>query len=172
MFRLAVDYEQLVYKMIDFLVEEKSTHVLLIPHVLGSEDSLESDVRACQAVFAQLCRKHAGKLGLLRGTYSYDQLKYVTGRCTFFAGARMHGCIGALSQCVPAVSLAYSDKFAGLTEAIGFDELVADLRQMNAEEVLQRLNQAYERRQIIRSRLAEKIPAIKHAIRNALNTIS
>jgi polysaccharide pyruvyl transferase WcaK-like protein len=171
MFRLSVDYEELVGRMIEFLIEQKSAHVLLIPHVFGSGASIESDVRACQTVFSRLREKYAEKLGLLRGEYSYDQLKYVIGRCDFFTGARMHACIGAISQCVPTVPLAYSDKFAGMMEAIGFGDLVADPRRMNAEEILQILNQVYEKRHMIRSRLAVKIPAVKHSIRTALDAV-
>jgi polysaccharide pyruvyl transferase WcaK-like protein len=171
MFGLNLDYGHLVDRMIEYLAEEKGAHVLLVPHVFGAGDSLESDVRACETVFGRLREKHVGKVGLLRGDYSYDQIKYVIGRCGFFTGARMHACIGAISQCIPAVPLAYSGKFAGMMQAIGFDDLVADPRRMNEEEILGMLGSAYDQRAAIQSRLEAKMPAVKASIRGALDDV-
>ena len=46
-------------------------------------------------------------------------MKYLIGQCDFFVGSRMHSCIAAVSQCVPAVSIAYSDKFIGVMATLG-----------------------------------------------------
>jgi colanic acid/amylovoran biosynthesis protein len=172
MFGLKADYEELVRRMIEFLIERKSAHVLLIPHVFGPPISSESDASACEIIFKRLRSKYEGRIGLLRGEYSHDQLKHVIGRCMFFTGARMHACIGAISQSVPTVPVAYSDKFAGMMQAIGFGDLVVDPRRMNTDEILQILDDVYERREAVRSRLAEKMPSVKESIRTALTIVS
>jgi len=38
--------------------------------------------------------------------YGPSETKFLIGHCDFFVGARMHACIAAVSQYVPAVTLA------------------------------------------------------------------
>ncbi len=172
MFGLKTDYAELVRRQIEMLIEEKAATVLLIPHVLSPPGSLESDCGACETVFEELRHKHAGKIGVLRGSYAYDEIKHIIGRCDFFVGARMHACIGAISQSIPAVSVAYSDKFAGVMHVIGCEGLVVDPRRMDEGEMLAVLGSAYDRRAQIRSQLAERMGVVKLAIRNALNDVA
>ena len=172
MFGLTMDYGQLVREMIEYLIEQESATVLLVPHVRGDRSSMESDVGACEAVFEELQRRYPGRIGLARGDYSYDEIKHVIGLCSFFVGARMHACIGALSQCVPTVPVAYSDKFVGMMQAIGFEDLVVDPRHLNTKEILQALHGVYQQRHVVKERLGEKIPQVKHSIRTALATVA
>ena len=44
-------------------------------------------------------------------------------------GSRMHACLNAISVGVPAVPLAYSDKFQPLLQDIGLEDMTVDLRQ-------------------------------------------
>jgi polysaccharide pyruvyl transferase WcaK-like protein len=171
MFGLNLDYRQLVHQMIALLIEQKSATVILVPHVLGGRASLESDISACESIFAELQQRYPGKLGLARGEYSYDEVKHLIGLCSFFVGARMHACIGALSQCIPTVPVAYSDKFAGVLEAIGFEDLVVDPRRLNADEILHVLQEVYDQRQLVKERLTRRIPEVKLAIRTALANV-
>jgi colanic acid/amylovoran biosynthesis protein len=166
MFGLKVPYEKLVTGLIEFLIEERSATVLLIPHVLGSHG--ESDSGACERVFEALKSKYEGKLGVLRGEYDYAETKYVIGRCDFFIGARMHACIGALSQSVPAISIAYSDKFIGVMKSIGAQDLVIDPRGMDQNAMIQMVDTIYQRRATVRAQLEQKMPLVKKTIRGAL----
>lgn len=171
MFQFQVDYETLVTRMIEFLVEEKSATVLLVPHVFGPSGDLESDPGACEAIFNKLRPKYEGRIGIARGSYRYDEIKYLIGMSDFFVGARMHACIGAISQHIPTVSIAYSDKFAGVMQAIGAGDLVVDPRRMNLEEMIATLGHAYDRRESVRSQLEKRMPVVKGAIRVALKDL-
>jgi colanic acid/amylovoran biosynthesis protein len=168
MFGLKVRYDTLVQKLIEFFINQKSANVLLIPHVFASADDLESDSGACETVFDSLRTRYEGRIGLARGSYDYDEIKYVIGQCDFFVGARMHACIGAISQNVPTVPIAYSDKFAGVMQAIGFEDLVVDPRRMDEQEILQVVDRVYERRSMVRREFEFKIPLVKETIRTAL----
>ncbi len=129
MFALKTDYVRLMREVIDYFVTEQNTHVLLVPHVFGSDS--ESDSQACARVFQELQPKYGDRLHLASGFFNQHEIKYVIGRCDFFLGARMHACIAALSQCIPTVCLAYSRKFIGVMESIGCAESVADLRLLD-----------------------------------------
>lgn len=171
MFRFKVDYADLVHRLIGFLIEERSAKVLLVPHVFGSSARLESDIRACEAVYERLRDKYAGHIGLVRGSFSHDEIKYVIGLCDFFVGARMHACIGAVSQHIPTVPISYSDKFAGVMETIGLGDFVVDPRRMTVEEAIRVLDHAYDRQRSVRLQLKNVIPSVKEKIRNALADI-
>ena len=61
--------------------------------------------------------------------YDQHEIKGVIGMCDFFVGSRMHACIGALSQGIPCVGVAYSMKFRGVFESVGVADWVVDSRQ-------------------------------------------
>jgi polysaccharide pyruvyl transferase WcaK-like protein len=169
MFGLSISYEQLVLRLISFMIEEHSATVLLIPHVFGT--SGENDVAACEHIFSLLRGKHEGKIGLLLGVDAYNEVKHVIGTCDFFIGSRMHACIGALSQSVPAVSIAYSDKFAGVMESIGVPDLVVDPRVKNEEQILRAVGRAFQQRLLVREELNARMPLVKQTIQEVLRDL-
>lgn len=162
MFGLMPDYRRLVLHLIDFFVSEKGAVVLLTPHVFGTCG--ESDSPACEELYEDLKGKYQGRLGLVRGSYNQSEIKHIIGRCDFFVGSRMHACIAAVSQNVPAVSIAYSDKFIGVMETVGIEDLVADARKLDEAAILRLVGEAYERRALIRRQLEQKIPQIKERV--------
>ena len=162
MFGLRVEYNELVRSIIKLLVERKNAMVLLIPHVFGSGP--ECDSPACESVYTELKTRYDGRLGLLSGNYNQSEIKSIIGRCDFFIGSRMHACIAAVSQCVPTVSIAYSSKFAGVMETLGAELPVADARRMDEAEILNIVDQAFERRKAIRQQLEHKVPKVKEYV--------
>ena len=168
MFGLGVPYQQLVYDLIDMFITKKAARVLLVPHVLAAADDLESDSRACGSVFDALRSKYPGRIGLTRGMYDYNEIKFVIGQCDFFVGARMHACIGALSQNIPTVPIAYSDKFVGIMESLGLQNLVVDPRSMKESEMFETVEQVYETRDAVRHELETTMPKVKQDIYDAI----
>lgn len=163
MFGLRADYRQFSRDAIKLLVEKGAT-VLLVPHVFGEE--AETDTSACAQVYEELKDKYPGRLGLVRGEYNQHEIKYVIGKCDFLIGARMHACIAAVSQCVPAVCVAYSDKFIGVMGAIGVDSIVADARKLDEQELLEFIANSLDGRAAIRERLVRQMPEVKSRVLN------
>ena len=164
MFGLKVDYRRLIFDLIEFLVNKYNAHLILVPHVTGSVDNSESDTVACQKVFNESENRLKERLQVISQEYDQHELKALIGRCDFFIGSRMHACIAALSQCVPAVGLAYSRKFRGVFESIGVEELVLDLRKHDHKYILETLDQAYEQREYFRAQLQKKMPSVRASI--------
>jgi colanic acid/amylovoran biosynthesis protein len=161
MFDLRADYKELVRASIEYLIKAQAADVLLIPHVFGTDPNSESDSVACESVYDQLKEKYPGRLGVLRGFYNQNQIKHVIGKCDFFIGARMHACIAAVSQCVPSVCVAYSDKFIGVMKTIGIESNVADARKLDTPGVITVVEQSFENRHAIRQQLEQRIPAVR-----------
>lgn len=164
MFGLRTNYQQLVYAIIEYLISCKQVRVLLIPHVFGRELHSESDALVCEQIFDQLAKKYEGRLGVLQTEVDQCEIKSVIGSCQFFIGSRMHACIAALSQQIPAVAIAYSDKFIGVLDTVGVPSLVADAREMDDKQILALIDEAYEGRQKLTSHLAKRIPEIKRTV--------
>jgi colanic acid/amylovoran biosynthesis protein len=88
----------------------------------------------------------------------------VIGGCEFFIGSRMHACIAAISQCVPAVAVAYSEKFIGVMETAAIPSVVADARKLNIEEMLTYIGAQYDNREKLREHLDQAIPHVTQAV--------
>jgi polysaccharide pyruvyl transferase WcaK-like protein len=164
MFGLKINYGKFINSLIDFLIQKKNVNVLLVPHVFGAGINSESDSIVCQKIYNKLKTKYKDKLFVINGKYNLNEIKYIIGRCNFFIGSRMHACIAALSQNIPAISIAYSKKFFGVMQTISVESLVADPREMGEEEILNIINKAYEHRDLLREKLEQKIPEVKETI--------
>jgi colanic acid/amylovoran biosynthesis protein len=164
MFGLRSDYQHLMRALIDNLISSKAANVVLVPHVFGRVPGSESDVLVCEQLFSELGKKYEGHLGVVQSTLDQCEVKYLIGLCEFFIGSRMHACIAALSQQVPAVAVAYSDKFIGVLDTIGVPSLVADARKLDREQILALIDKAYDGRHELISHLADRIPYIKATV--------
>lgn len=169
MFGLKIDYRDLIYDIIDFLMKKEKVIVLLIPHTFGTEINTESDLVVCEKIYSTLKDKCNGRLFIARGSYDQNEIKYIIGFCDFFIGSRMHACIAALSQNIPAVAIAYSKKFLGVFQTIGVEYLVTDPRVMRKKEIMQVISDAFEQRAKMSKILGQKMPLVKETVLDLFN---
>lgn len=164
MFGLKTDYRRLMTSLIDHFVQKHNAHIMLVPHVLGDQEDGESDVIACGKVYGENKEKWHERVYFLNAAYNEHELKALIGRCDFFIGSRMHACIAALSQRVPAVGLAYSRKFRGVFESIRMETLVIDLRTQNENSIIDHVSRHYENRRHLCSQLETTIPTVQTSV--------
>jgi polysaccharide pyruvyl transferase WcaK-like protein len=164
MFRLKIDYRQLAYDVIEHLIRQKNAMVLLVPHVFGTKEHVESDSAVCELIYAELKPKYQNKLHMVRGSYDQGEIKYIIGLCDLFIGSRMHACIAALSQNIPAVAIAYSKKFIGVLKTINAEFGVADPRELEVGDILAVIDRVYDQRVSIQRQLEQSIPGVKKAV--------
>jgi len=151
-FGLKCDYQKLINDIVKSLMVYPNTVVVLVPHVFVKTGHLESDPDAGSKVYQQMVDEYPDRILLVEEVFNHKQIKYLIGCCDFFMGTRMHACIAALSQYVPAVGLAYSDKFVGVFESVGVGDLIADLRTEN-EQILACVQDTFNKR----TEIAEKL---------------
>jgi polysaccharide pyruvyl transferase WcaK-like protein len=168
-FRLKVDYFKLIRMIIERFAKYENVSILLVPHVFPPAPGIESDVNACAAVYESLEKEHKDRIILLQGKYDQSEIKYVIGLCDFMIGSRMHACIAALSQNIPAAGIAYSKKFHGVFESIGVADCVADARDFDEITIIEKVVAIFEDREQIREGLKQKMPQIKREILNIFN---
>jgi polysaccharide pyruvyl transferase WcaK-like protein len=184
-FKLRVNYPALIDSIVEFLMKQEGTAVLLVPHVVPLKKSgalprrsvpkrgyrEQSDSVACERLYKLAVEKHPGRVFTVRGHYNHNETKYIIGLCDFFIGSRMHACIAALSQGIPAVGIAYSGKFQGVFESVGVGDCVADARRCREDEVLEKISSAYKRRDQIRENLRQTVPRVKNAVLDMFKTL-
>lgn len=171
MFGLKSDYRKLVLEVIEFIIKNKNANVLLVPHVFGSSINSESDAVACEKIYREMKPSYGDRISMVQGIYNQNEIKYIIGRCEFFIGSRMHACIAALSQSIPAVTIAYSRKFIGVLQSIGMESLVADPRNINSQEIIGIIDGAFEARGRLHDQLDSTIPEVKKTIEDLMRNI-
>ena len=156
------DYREMVRQVAAHLVGKFNARILLVPHVYGVNG--ESDVYAIQQFLAQAPKALRTRLAFIDTRLDQNEVKWLIGQCDFFIGSRMHACIAALSQALPAVGLAYSGKFSGVFKTIAVEELALDLRAMDVPTVVDAVDQAYRSRVDFRAKLDEQIPRARDSL--------
>jgi polysaccharide pyruvyl transferase WcaK-like protein len=172
MFGLKVDYSDLVYGIIELFMKYDKLVLLLVPHVFSPHGTVESDPDACTQVYKTAAIKYPGRIVLTKGYYDQSEIKHIIGMCDFFIGSRMHACIAALSQCIPAVGLAYSKKFYGVFESIGAEKFVIDMRVHSSDEILSALSEAFGERHASAEYLKSVMPQIQQQVLTLFKDIS
>jgi len=162
MFGLRSEYRVLMDGLVERLLASTTARILIVPHVSG-----EQEREACASLMQSAGARNPGRVFMLSAPLDERETKWVIGRMDFFVGARMHACIAALSQGVPAVGLAYSDKFLGVFESAGVGSVVIDLRKMEQSEVIDKTLSAFERRAALQERLLSRIAGIQDEVEQA-----
>jgi polysaccharide pyruvyl transferase WcaK-like protein len=174
-FGLKVDYLALIKLIIESLMKRDDSAILLVPHSGVPPESgasprrkmrrkgyrEQSDAITCEKIYRQFSAKYSDRIFLVRGRYNHNETKYIIGLCDFFIGSRMHSCIAALSQNIPAAGIAYSKKFYGVFESIGAGDCVVDARNFDEREVVEKLETVFGRKDQIHKHLEDVIPQVK-----------
>jgi colanic acid/amylovoran biosynthesis protein len=148
-FGLSLDYRALIERLGPALQAEPGVVLHLIGHVNSEQMPVEDDYRVC----AELAARWPGSRLAPRFRSPIEAKTYISG-LHFFAGARMHACIGAFSSGVPVVPMAYSRKFNGLFQSLGYTPL-ADMKRHSLDEALQAVLDGLRRRDTLRAEVAE-----------------
>jgi polysaccharide pyruvyl transferase WcaK-like protein len=171
---LMFNYKEFVHILLRDLMERTNAHVLLVPHEyflykIGSQEC--NEIHISEKERESTDKKYHDRIHLVKREYNQNEIKGIIGLCDFFVGSRMHACIAALSQCIPAVGIAYSKKFHGVFESIGLSDCVADARTSTKDELLGKIISSFEKREFIRNHLMRTIPSIQREIQNIFRNI-
>lgn len=159
-FGLSVDYRATIQELAMCLQGKPNVTLWLVSHV-AAEGNLkaEDDYAAAEEV----AKKVPGAL-LAPKFIDPIEAKTFIANLDFFIGSRMHATIAAFSSGVPVVPLAYSRKFSGLYESLGYLH-VLDLRELNTNELISSVLQKFQQRDELRLML-------RTSYENARNSLS
>lgn len=138
-FQLTADYPTVTRRLIQAFID-RGAEVWLVSHVLGDTDSTENDDKAVSEMAKAFpAAKVAPKFR------NAEEAKSFIAGLDFFTGGRMHACIGAFSAGVPVAPFAYSRKFNGLFDTLGYDRYI-DGRAVDTLTAVEQTIAAYDAR--------------------------
>jgi colanic acid/amylovoran biosynthesis protein len=152
------EYVKLMSNIVDYLVNTLNATIVFVPHVYGPIDTDD------RVVADDICKliKNKHKVVSIKEEYTPEELKGIIGQCDLFIGARMHATIASTSMFVPTVGIAYSHKMYGIIgEMLGQEKYIIDIKELNYESLISKINDAWENREKIRKGLEVKIPMVK-----------
>lgn len=113
---LKTDYRNYIQKLLENLLSEGAYEIHLIPHVIPTKDNaVDSDWDEC----VQIHELYPDTVLADKFATPVEAKSYISAM-DVFTGARMHSTIAAFSANVVTIPFAYSRKFQGLYEGIGY----------------------------------------------------
>jgi polysaccharide pyruvyl transferase WcaK-like protein len=174
-FGLAGDYRELMHELVAWILQNTDARLLLVPHVHAPRGHYESDLEASLSLLSglppTLSRLAQGRVAVVSEALDARELKWLIGQTDWFCGTRMHSTIAALSSGVATAALAYSLKTRGVFATCGMGEAVVDLREAAVADALTHLQQLWRHRQEDAAKLAQHLPAVRHAASRQLDEI-
>ncbi len=156
-----ITYEKYVInmrKLIEYLTNCLDATVLLIPHLgIDEFNKVNRDV-------LKKIKNNDNVYSMNKREYATEELKGMIGECDLFIGAYMHANIGALSMCVPTIGLSYSYKFQGIFEMLGQEKYVINLKNLTYEELILKVEDAWNNREKIKKELEARMPEVKKQV--------
>ena len=95
--------------------------IIMLPHDVRNDNN---DIVTCQSITSRLSSKTPVYHGFLHNDLSAKLLKAASARCDVVLTGRMHLAIGSLGSGVPPACIGYQDKFEGLFEHFGLNNMV------------------------------------------------
>ncbi|HHB92387.1 MAG TPA: hypothetical protein ENK59_04140 [Thioploca sp.] len=163
-FNIDNNYQELLQKIIKLFLAKPNVVIVLVPHVFVNLSHVESDMVACADFYQQFKETYPDRILTVENKLDHRQIKYVIGFCDFFMGSRMHSCIAAISQHIPTMGIAYSDKFTGVFESAGIGDLITDLRTETPQQILDSLQNSFAKRTLTEEKLRITVPQIKEKV--------
>jgi polysaccharide pyruvyl transferase CsaB len=149
-------YHALIANAADFMVDRYDADVVFVPMERSVLDTQHS-----HAVIAKMLR--AQRATVLKGEYTSGQILSWMGKFDFALGMRLHFLIFAAIQGTPFVALPYAGKVSGFLEALGVP--TPPLQLVNAGRLIAYLDDSWDRRRSMRTRIAENLPALQEKAR-------
>jgi polysaccharide pyruvyl transferase WcaK-like protein len=112
-------------------------------------------------VIAKMLR--AQRATVLKGEYTPGQLVSWLGKFDFALGMRLHFLIFAALAGTPFVALPYAGKVSGFLEAL--DLVAPPLNLVNPGRLIAYLDESWDRRRSMRTRIGETLPALQERSR-------
>lgn len=114
-FNLSFSYRDFIDELLKKLTEDENVQVHLISHVIDNNESVDDDYSVCKKI-----KKMFPSTILAPKFQSATEAKSYISGMDLFSGARMHATIAATSSGVPVIPVAYSRKFNGLYDTLGY----------------------------------------------------
>jgi polysaccharide pyruvyl transferase WcaK-like protein len=138
--------------------------VVVMPHDRRDVPGHGSDLRAARDLMARLAPSFGERATLLPDGITAPEMKAAAAEMDLVLTSRMHLAIAALGSEVPVACIPYLGKFEGLLEHFGLDGITIEPERAQVPgELSAFLLSVLPRREELRRRIAERLPAVRKA---------
>jgi len=162
-----IDYARATAAFVDRIIEEHGVDALIAPHSSRPDDrpTRMNDLPVCRAAYAAVARKE--RCILVEDDLSPAALRALIARSEMLVTSRFQAMISALATATPVLVVGWSHKYEEVLRAFGLPECTVDYGVLEADALAKLFADLYGRRQDVRTRIADALPAvIDHARRN------
>ncbi|MCG8352921.1 MAG: polysaccharide pyruvyl transferase family protein [Chloroflexales bacterium] len=160
LFRNQAGYEAAMLALIRHVHRRYNAHVVLFAQSSGPVDP-QDDRRIARRIAAA---SQAAHVSVVDEVLSPQLLKAAYGRLEALVATRMHSAIFALSSGVPSLLIGYTYKSAGMTAMLGLARHVLPIDTIDAEQLCAAFDRLWAEREIVRTQLAQRIPAVQSTL--------
>jgi len=149
--------QESVARAADFLT--KIGQVVFIPmHTVDPDD----DRSMAKAIIRKM--KKSSEVNVISKQYSPAEIMGVISRCSFFFGTRTHSIILAAASNVPFVIGVFDLKLVGIAKSLKMDEYAPDLIEVDSDELISMIENAWEERDKISQKLKQSVSDLKKLV--------
>lgn len=155
-------------KVIEWILNNTSSDVLLIPHVVWSHNDDRIPLKKLYDQFI-----HTGRVQMIEDQSAINLKQYIS-QCEFFIGARTHATVAAYSTYVPTLVTGYSVKARGIAyDLFGNDDYVISINDLKKEDdLLKKFIEMYRKKEKIKNHLEDVMNNYKAKIGNIAKWVS
>lgn len=143
-FGLSYDYLALQRRLIAHWLQHDDVEVHLVTHANSAGDKRDDDGHWADL----LAREFPGAIRVPNFNGPSEAKSYISS-LDFLVAGRMHACIGAFSALTPVVPIAYSRKFAGLFDLLGY-KWYTPVSNVDDDAVFASIVEAFANRDVLR----------------------
>ncbi|WMW25425.1 polysaccharide pyruvyl transferase family protein [Methanolobus sediminis] len=156
-------WEKKAASIVSSISETTGKTIYLIPHVTTP---YSNDYVFMKNMLSHI--KDTKKLILIDPIYNASETKWIISQLSFFAGARTHSTIAALSSGIPTLSFAYSMKAIGINKDLfGHDSYCLSPKNLDQDKVIEKMSLINLNEKEIVEHLNYQVPIMKEKAMNA-----
>ena len=150
-------YTSALLQCIEHIADRKNAHFLFIPQLYGK---VHSDVPYLEYLVSNL-PAHA-TWEIVDKNYNSDMQRAIFGMSDLCIASRYHPIIFASSSGVPGIGIYYEHKAIGFMRLMGIEEFAFDIRDLNSNLMLEKIDKAIDNREELKELMKGKIVPLKH----------
>lgn len=151
----------------------KGGYVILLVPILFGERLEEQDVGLLEGIYSLFKKEKETKKKIFflpSNVDAYAQ-QLIISKLFCVISVRYHGIVFSVKGGVPFISISYEDKIKGFIEKIGFTDLMINVEEISADNIIDKFTYLEENYDIIRERLRDRGSSLKEESRETTRIV-
>lgn len=148
-----------VADLLDHLVEFSGADIFLLSTSTSMGGYANDDRIVSEEIVKKV--KDQGRISILRGEYSPQQLSAIYANMDLHIGTRMHSNILSILGETPVVAIEYEPKTEGMMKSLDLTEWIIKIDQINSQELVDIVDRAIKQKEVIKSKIIANLPDLR-----------